>query len=144
MTVPRFLIDECLSVRLAGLAHNRNYQASHLCDIGLLGKKDGQLAQIIFKEDWCFVTRNARDFRGPAEASDSAGEYAGVKLHAGLICLHGPSAGFGITEQIEAFEAALDAVADMCSGDPTNRLIEVTWASDDIHIEVFDFPVDGR
>lgn len=140
MSVSKFLIDECLAVDLAGHAHRRGYQASHLRALGLLGRKDGQLAPIIFENDWCFVTRNARDFRGPAEAPGTGGEYAGVMLHAGLICLHGPPTGFGIDAQIEAFSTALDAIEADCTGDPTNRLIEIIWTPDDIQIEIFDFP----
>lgn len=143
MIAPKFLIDECLAVDLAGHAHSRGYRASHLRDLGLLGRKDSQLAPIIFENDWCFITRNARDFRGPADAPGAAGEYAGVPLHAGLICLHGPPTGFDITAQIEAFDAALDTVEAECAGDPTNRLIEITWTPAGIGIEVFDFPSEN-
>ncbi len=57
MSRARFLIDERLSVELAGLAWKRGYQASHLRDLGLLRRKDGQLAPVIFESDWCFVTK---------------------------------------------------------------------------------------
>ncbi len=90
MSRARFLIDESLSVELAGLAWARGYQASHLRDLDLLGRKDEELAPVIFEGDRCFVTKNARDFRGPDDAKGSSGEYAGVDLHAGLVCIHGP------------------------------------------------------
>ena len=61
----------------------RFYQASHLRDLDLLGRKDAELAPVIFEGDWCFVTKNARDFRGPDDAKGSTGEYAGVDLRAG-------------------------------------------------------------
>lgn len=65
MSRARFLIDECLSVDLARLARERGFEANHLRDLGLTEKKDWELAPIIFHGDWCFVTKNARDFRGP-------------------------------------------------------------------------------
>jgi len=47
----RLLIDECLSVELASLARERGYEASHLRDLGILQKKDWQLAPVIFEGD---------------------------------------------------------------------------------------------
>ena len=139
MSRARFLIDECLSVELAGLAQERGYQASHLRDLGLLRRKDGQLAPIIFEGDWCFVTKNARDFRGPDDAKGSSGEYAGIHLHAGLVCIHGPPKGFAKVEQLEAFAVALDQI-ERYEGDATNLLVEVAWATDNIAYEIADFP----
>ncbi len=40
----------------------------------------------------------------------SSGEYAGVDLHAGLVCIHGPPEGFAKAEQLEAFAVALDQI----------------------------------
>lgn len=139
MSRARFLIDECLSVELAGLAWRRGYQASHLRDLDLLGLKDAELGPIIFEGDWCFVTKNARDFRGPDDAKGSAGEYAGVDLHAGLVCIHGPPEGFTKAEQLEAFAVALDLV-EQHGSDATNLLVEVVWAVDGIGYEVAEFP----
>ena len=135
MSRTRFLIDECLSVELAGLAWERGYQASHLRDFGLLQRKDSQLASIIFKDDWCFVTKNARDFRGPDDAKGSSGEYAGVDLHAGLVCIQGPPEGFTKAEQLEAFAVALNQI-EQHGSDATNLLVEVVWAADGIAYEV--------
>ena len=139
MNQPRFLIDECLSVELAGLAWARGYQASHLRDLNLLGRKDPELAQVIFEGDWCFVTKNARDFRGPDDAKGSMGEYAGVDLHAGLVCIHGPPEGFTKAEQLEAFAVALNLI-EQHGSDATNLLVEVVWAAEDIGYEVAEFP----
>ena len=139
MSRARFLIDECLSVELAGLAWRRGYQASHLRDLDLLGRKDAELAPIIFEGDWCFVTKNARDFRGPDEAKGSAGEYAGIDLHAGLVCIHGPPEGFTKAEQLEAFAVALDLI-EQHGNDATNMLVEVVWAAEGVGYEVAEFP----
>ena len=139
MSRARFLVDECLSVDLANLAWTRGYEASHLRDLDLLRRKDGQLAPVIFGGDWCFVTKNARDFRGPADAKGSSGEYAGVNLHAGLVCIHGPPEGFAKAEQLEAFAVALDQI-ELHGGDATNLLVEVVWAVDRIAFDVVEFP----
>lgn len=85
------------------------------------------------------MTKNARDFRGPDDAPGTGGEYAGVELHAGLICIHGPVEGFTKAEQLEAFAVALDLL-DARDGDPTNLLIEVTWVETGIAYEVIDLP----
>ncbi len=139
MSRARFLIDECLSVELAGLAWERGYQASHLRDLGLLQRKDGQLAPVIFQGDWCFVTKNARDFRGPDDSKGSSGEYAGVDLPAGLVCIHGRPEGFTQIEQLEAFAVALDLI-EQNGNDATNLLVEVVWAVDGIAYDVAEFP----
>ena len=139
MSRARFLIDECLSVELAGLAWGRGYQASHLRDLDLLGRTDAELAPVIFEGDWCFVTKNARDFRGPDDAKGSAGEYAGVDLHAGLVCIHGPPEGFTRAEQLEAFAVALDLI-EQYGSDATNLLVEVVWTIDGLGYEVAEFP----
>ncbi len=139
MSRTRFLIDECLSVELAGLAWKRGYQASHLRDLDLLGRKDAELAPIIFRGDWCFVTKNARDFRGPDDDRGSAGEYAAIDLHAGLVCIHGPPEGFTKAEQLEAFAVALDLI-EQHGSDATNLLVEVVWAADGVGYEVAEFP----
>ena len=124
-------------------AHQRGFAASHLRDLGLLGLKDGQVFRIILSGDWCFVTRNARDFRGPDRAPGSGGLYAGTPLHAGLICLHGPAALFTLDAQASAFGAALDALRDDCGGDPVNTLIEATWSLAGTRVDVFRLPPVG-
>jgi hypothetical protein len=133
--------DHLLCVGPFIIARRYSYQASHLRDLGLLQRKDGQLAPVIFEGDWCFVTKNARDFRGPDSAKGSSGEYAGVDLHAGLVCIHGPPEGFTKAEQLEAFAVALDLI-EQYGGDPTNLLVEVVWTADGIGYEVAEFPTD--
>ncbi len=130
---------ECLSVELGGLAWQRGCQASHLRDLGLLQRKDGQLAPVILAGDWCFVTKNARDFRRPDSAKGSSGEYAGVDLHAGLVCIDGRPERFTKAEQPEAFSVALDLI-DQHGGDPTNLLVEVVRTAGSIGYEVAEFP----
>ncbi len=111
----------------------------HLRDLGRLGLPDAEVARLALDGDWCLVTRNARDFRGPDGARGTAGEYAGVALHAGLVCLHGPPEGFAAANQREAFAVALDLLEER-GGDATNTLVEVAWAEDAIAFEVVEFP----
>jgi hypothetical protein len=53
------------------------------------------------------VTKNSIDFRGPADAPGSKGQYADVAIHAGLICLNGPP-DMDLDMQIELFDQAID------------------------------------
>ena len=87
----KFLVDECLSPELTKLAHAKGYgESSHVVWLGHAGRKDWELTLLILEGDWTFVTRNSVDFRGPAEKPGSKGQYAGVIIHAGLVCLDGP------------------------------------------------------
>jgi hypothetical protein len=120
----KLLIDECLSEELAKLARHRgHHESAHVRWIGKGGAKDWELLPVIVDGDWTFVTKNAVDFRGPADSPGTGGEYRKISLHAGLVCLNGP-VGMDLDMQIELFEAALDALDD--SGDLVNCALEVT------------------
>jgi len=104
----KLLVDECLSEELTKLAQRRGHaEASHVAWIGKRGWKDWELKTVIIHGDWTFVTRNSIDFRGPRDAPGSKGQYAGVEVHAGLICFNGPVA-MDLDLQLEMFEEALD------------------------------------
>ena len=79
MTAPplRFLIDENLSPALAQISHSGGYEASHLRDLGLLGKKDWSLLEFIQEGDWILVTLNVEEFRERYRSK--------VELHAGVV-----------------------------------------------------------
>lgn len=125
----KLLIDECLSEGLAHQARKRGHpDASHVRWIGKGGAKDWELTPVIVEGDWTFVTKNSVDFRGPADAQGTTGEYAGLNLHAGLICLNGP-VGMDLDMQVELFEIALDALDE--DGDLVNRVLEVTLEEKD-------------
>lgn len=137
----KLLIDECLSPDLTKLAQRRGHgESSHVVWLGLAGRKDWELKPIILAGDWTFVTKNAVDFRGPADRPGAKGQYAGVALHAGLICL-GAADAMDLDLQLELFEVALDELA----GDPelVNQVLEVTAdAADEIHILRYALPPD--
>ncbi len=120
----KLLVDECLSEELAKRARDCGHaESSHVRWIGKAGAKDWELLPVILDGDWTFVTRNAIDFRGPADAPGAKGEYRKVTLHAGLICLNGP-VGMDLDMQLELFEVVLDALDQ--DHDLVNQVLEVT------------------
>ena len=129
----KFLVDECLSEELTKLAVARGYgELSHVRWLGKGGWKDWELKSVILEGDWTFVTRNAIHFRGPQSAPGSKGQYAGVEIHAGLICLNGP-VGLDLDLQLELFECALDELAG--AEDLVNQVLEIT-ADDDEELSI--------
>ena len=140
----KLLIDECLSPELALVARERGHlEASHVSWIGKSGWKDWQIKQVVLNEDWTLVTRNSNDFRGPAEAPGSRGQFVDVSLHAGLICLNG-SAGFDLMMQRELFSVALAELEEI--QDLINQVLEVTLDEEQNAIQVsrYSLPVIGR
>ncbi len=121
-----------------GLARG-HHDASHLRWLGKADWQDHNLLPVILEGDWAFVTRNSYDFRGPAEAPGSRGEYSKAELHAGLVCLNGP-VGMDLDLQLELFSVAMDDLDR--DSDLTNKVLEVTFRpeSDDIEIVRYDLP----
>lgn len=120
----KFLIDECLSPKLAKLAQEKgHWESSHVAWRGWAGKKDWGLMEIILDGDWSFVTRNAVDFRGPLMDPGSRGLYADVTLHAGLICITASDAVMTLGLQLELFEHALVELED--NSDLVNQALDV-------------------
>ena len=139
----KFLIDECLSLALVKLAHERGYgESSHVVWMGRAGWKDWELNTFIIEGDWTFVTRNAIDFRGPSSKPGTKGQYADVPLHAGLICFNGPD-GMDLELQVELFKQALDEL-DVCQ-DLVNQVLEISIEdSDEFHILRYELPRQGH
>jgi len=135
--VTKLLIDECLSAELALLARERGHSfASHVVWIGKAGWKDWELRQLLLDEDWVLVTWNSKDFRGPRDAPGSAGQFAGVTLHAGLICIEGP-VGMNLALQHELFLEVLDELD--VDGDLTNQVMEVSLNGTEDEVEVIRY-----
>ena len=118
----KILIDENLSPSLAADAQQRGFLCSHVNHLGKTGKKDWELKRIILEGDWTFVTNNSIDFRGPAGKPGSAGEYADVSLHAGLVCIDAPFS-LNLNLQRQLLTMILDELVK--NGDLTNQLLEV-------------------
>lgn len=134
----KFLIDECLSPELTKIAHQRGHgESSHVVWLNLSGLKDWELKPIILDGDWTFVTKNSIDFRGPAGRPGSKGQYADVHLHAGLICLNGPS-GMDLEMQRDLFDVALDEFKE--NSDLINQVLEITHEEDGIFLRRYYLP----
>ena len=118
----KILIDENLSPSLAAHAQQKGFLCSHVNHLGKTGTKDWELKRIILEGDWTFVTNNSIDFRGPADKPGSSGEYADVRLHAGLVCIDA-SFGLNLNLQRQLFALVLDELET--NGDLTNQLLEV-------------------
>jgi hypothetical protein len=119
----KFLIDECLSPKLVELAISRGFmESSHVVWIGKAGLKDWELKKIVVDDDWTFVTNNSADFRGPSDEPGTAGQYADVFLHAGLICLNSDTR-MNQTIQVDLFASALDELG--VESQLVNEVLEV-------------------
>ncbi|MDA8349393.1 MAG: DUF5615 family PIN-like protein [Pseudomonadota bacterium] len=135
----KFLIDECLSPELVARAHQRGHgESTHVVWLGRAGLKDWELKPLILEGDWTFVTRNAVDFRGPADHPGAKGQYAGVEIHAGLICLNGPPERMDLDMQLELFEQALDEV--QADPDLINQVLEITCEEDVLTVRRYQLP----
>ncbi len=118
----KFLVDECLSPKLVEIASSHGHVGStHVVWLGKAGWPDWQLKNFILEGDWTLVTRNSVDFRGPADAPGTKGQYADVALHAGLICINGPL-DMDAKLQCELFALLLNEVG---SDDLTNQALEI-------------------
>ena len=119
----RWLIDECLSPRLADKAASRSVEASHVTRRGLKGRPDPVIAQWCVANDHAFVTNNARDFRRI---------YGRLEVHPGLAIIlptvDGPV-------QAELFDVVLQRVA--IEADLVNKLVEIDAAG---AITIMDWP----
>lgn len=136
----KILIDENLSPSLAADAQQKGFVCSHVNHLGKTGTKDWQLKRVILEGDWTFVTNNSADFRGPANQPGSSGEYADVRLHAGLVCIDAPS-GLNMDRQRQIFGLILDDLVK--KGDLTNQVLQVDVSKDGrVQLERFALPAE--
>ncbi|WP_229261219.1 hypothetical protein [Duganella levis] len=75
----------------------------------------------IINNDYTFVTRNARDFRGKG-ANSPSGLYASQEVHSGLICLNSNFV-MTVERQQYLFSCVLRELAQRT--DLTNQVLEV-------------------
>lgn len=135
----KFLIDECLSPKLAELARAQGHvESTHVVWLGKEGTKDWDLMPLIVDGDWTLVTRNAIDFRGAPGRPGEKGHYARLDLHAGLICLNAP-APMSREIQIELFEQVIAELG--AESDLVNQVLEISLEPDDtLRITRYDLP----
>lgn len=136
----KLLVDECLSPELAKLAQSLGHgESSHVVWLNKAGWKDWQLKSVILDGDWTFVTKNSVDFRGPDSKRGSNGQYAGIEIHAGLICLDA-AVTMDLDVQLRLFEEALRELGD---GDLVNQVLEVYLNREgSVHVLRYKLPSD--
>jgi hypothetical protein len=136
----KILIDENLSPSLTADAQRKGFLCSHVNHLGKTGTKDWELKRVILEGDWTFVTNNSTDFRGPANEPGSSGEYADVRLHAGLVCIDAPF-GLNLNLQRQIFGLILDELSK--NGDLTNQVLQVDVRKDGrVQLERFALPAE--
>jgi predicted nuclease of predicted toxin-antitoxin system len=127
LTAPRFLVDENLSVKLPGVAHQHGFEATHVVHVGLGEWKDWNILEVVEKHGWILVTNNAVEFRS---------RYRAIKFHPGVIFLL-PSV--RRQQQLMLFEAAMDDIA--INPDLTNQALEVDfWERSKIVLRRYTLP----
>ncbi len=108
----RFLIDECLSAALLGVAKAQGYYADYVTHLGKVGWQDWNLVRFAVANDYIIVTDNRRDFLK---------QYAKLDVHAGLVIFIPKGTR---DQQMTLFAKALD-VYSARNDDLTNKLLEV-------------------
>lgn len=122
----RFLIDECLSPELAGVAKERGHGALHVTWVNRAGYSDRSLMPYVLDGEYTLVTNNGADFRAL---------YRSLAVHPGLIVILPSLRKAG---QIAVFERFLDHVAER--PDLINKLVTLDADGD---MTMSDFPLDG-
>ena len=126
----KFLIDECLSPKLVGLAHEHGHgESTHVTWLGLRSRKDWSIVRRAVGDAYVLVTNNTTDFT-PLLSRES--------VHAGLVCLNVAPGLMSLDVQKRLFALTLDRLGDV---EPINELLEVTLLEDrSIRIERYDLP----
>ena len=109
-----WLIDECLSPKLADVAASRSVIGAHATRRGLTSTPDPIIARWCVANDFALVTNNARDFRRI---------YSGLELHPGLVLLLPEIVA---AEQTRLFALVLDRVER--EPDLINKVVEIDAA----------------
>jgi predicted nuclease of predicted toxin-antitoxin system len=110
--VPKLLLDENLSPRVAIELRTDGHDAVHIRERGRLGTSDAAVLELAFVEDRILVTANVADFRKLAAARE---------VHAGIILLL--DGGLRRDEQLEVLRRVI--VALETAGDLVNRALTV-------------------
>ena len=115
----KFLIDECLSPRLATIARERGYpQSTHVTWLGLRAWRDWALVRRAVADGYVLVTNDRADFTALMEREHE---------HPGLVCMtiaHGLNS---LDVQTRLFEFALVRLAEE---DIKGRILEITLRAD--------------
>jgi predicted nuclease of predicted toxin-antitoxin system len=119
----RFLIDECLTLQLVGIANGYGHEAHHVARLEKAGARDHDLATHAWQNDFILVTNNSADF---------VELYAHRELHAGLIIII-PNVHLELQKQL--FAAALDSLVEL--GEPINQVLYIDLDSGEVVSDVY-------
>ena len=115
----KFLIDECLSPRLATIAREHGYpQSTHVTWLGLGARQDWALVRRAVADGYVLVTNDRVDFTALMEHEQE---------HPGLVCVtvaHGLNS---LDVQTRLFQHALIRLAEE---DLTGRILEIALQAD--------------
>lgn len=125
----RFLIDECLTVKLVTVAGQAGYEAHHVAHLGKAGWKDWNITQYACAEEFVLVTNNAVDFQRL---------YAAQALHPGLVIII-PTVAGELQERL--FAGAIEQLVR--HGEPINQVLEIDLAGEDVAFTFYEFPSPG-
>lgn len=115
----KFLIDECLSPRLATIARERGFtESTHVSWLGLRAGQDWVLVRRAVDDGYTLVTHNTADFTGLIEREP---------LHPGLVCLNVAHGLMRLDVQQNLFEYALTTIGD---AGLAGQVLEITLAPD--------------
>ena len=115
----KFLIDECLSPTLAGIARARGFpQSTHVTWIGLRSRKDWAVVRRAIDEGYVVVTHDTADFTLLMDREP---------MHPGLLCMNVAHGLMSLDVQQALFEHTLMQIAD---ADLSGQVVEITLAAD--------------
>ena len=110
----KFLIDECLSTKLAEIAQNEGFpESTHVNRLDSRSTPDEVIVRRAVTDNYIIVTNNARDFLRLVRQQDQ---------HAGLICISAPGR-INLDIQTRLFRYALNQLGDK---EPVNEVIRIT------------------
>ena len=110
----KFLIDECLSPTLAGIARECGYpESTHATWIGLRSRPDWAVVRRAVADGYVVVTQDTADFTPLMERKTA---------HPGLVCMTVAHGLMSLDVQQALFAHALDRIAD---ADLTGLVVEI-------------------
>ncbi len=115
----KFLVDECLSPTLAGIARGRGYpESTHVTWLGLRSRRDWSVVRRAVDDGYVVVTQDRTDFTLLLEREP---------IHLGLLCMNVAHGLMSLDVQQALFEHALTEIAE---ADPSGQVVEITLAAD--------------
>lgn len=110
----KFLIDECLSPKLAEFAQNNGFpESTHINGINMRSAPDDDIVRRAVTDGYVIVTNNTGDFVRLLEQEEG---------HPGLICIETTPRLMNLNTQTRLFLYALDQLGDR---EPENEVIQI-------------------